>query len=676
MRRNVKKAAAFLLAFALIFSMAGSGRVIVSAQQSTEMAETLETAKTQETPSTQSSMPSTDESMENSQNTSEDSVESPSEPEGGTAGIDTEKDENGTDSKDPSNPTTPSTVPSEEEPSSEVSSSEEPSTEESSTEASSTEASSTEESSSEVSSTPETDGEEEMPVETETETETGTDEDSQPVSGNDVPEESASEGSVSGNSVSGNGIASNGIALLAIRGPIEVQVGSSIVLTGSNGWNHSWSWESNDGGAVGFDNTNERSVTVTGVAEGTVRITHKYNRSYFGGRQQSESYDVTVTAAGEATYNLYMYTLIPGVEEGSGENPDLVWNGMGVGSISGVSSPASLSVDRIVDNGYGSSGADIEYNEGQYPNITVDGVTYQYARTEEQESQEGYYTISWMRVIVANGANAGNNGHNETVASGTNTYHLDGVLILNEKNKYTVNFALKDAGETAFSIVEPEKYSRRVDEGFEADLLSRPDVADSTTYPSEKIVNGITYTFDGWYKDEACTERVDWETETITKNTTYYARYVPSAQTITVTKDVTGGLGDIQKDFTFSYSYMDASGSLQEGSFNLRDGGSEKISGIPVGAELTLIEENAGGYSVSATYGNVTIDAREDKSSNIKTLKITIDKNNEEITVINDKEVTPDTGILLDSTPHALALILITGCAAAFIIGRRKRHFS
>ena len=344
--------------------------------------------------------------------------------------------------------------------------------------------------------------------------------------------------------------------------------------------------------------------------------------------------------------------------------------------ISGVSSPASLPVDRIVDNGYGSSGADIEYNEGQYPNITVDGVTYQYARTEEQESQEGYYTISWMRVIVANGANAGNNGHNETVASGTNTYHLDGVLILNEKNKYTVNFALKDAGETAFSIVEPEKYSRRVDEGFEADLLSRPDVADSTTYPSEKIEKGITYTFDGWYKDEACTERVDWERETITKNTTYYARYVPSAQTITVTKDVTGGLGDVQKDFTFSYSYTDASGSQQEGSFSLSDGESNEISGIQVGTELTLIEENAGGYSVSATYGNVTIGAPEDKSSDKKTLKITIDKNNEEITVINDKEVTPDTGILLDSTPHALSLILITGCAAAFIIGRRKRHFS
>lgn len=671
MRRNVKKAAAFLLAFALIFSMAGSGRVIVSAQQSTEMAETLETSKTQETPSTQSSMPSTDESMENSQNTSEDSVESPSEPEGGTAGIDTEKDENGTDSKDPSNPTTPSTVPSEEEPSSEVSSSEEPSTEESSTEASSTE-----ESSSEVSSTPETDGEEEMPVETETETETGTDEDSQPVSGNDVPEESASDGSVSGNSVSGNGIASNGIALLAIRGPIEVQVGSSIVLTGSNGRNHSWSWESNDGGAVGFDNTNERSVTVTGVAEGTVRITHKYNRSYFGGWQQSESYDVTVTAAGEATYNLYMYTLIPGVEEGSSENPDDVWNGMGVGSISGVSSPASLPAKTIVDNGYGSSGADIEYNEGQYPSITVDGVTYRYAQTEEQENLKGYYTISWMRVIVDSGANTGHNNYNPTVSPETNTYHLDGVLILNEENRYTVNFALMDAGEETFSIVEPNKYSRRVEEGYRANQLSRPDVADSTTYPSEKIENGITYTFDGWYKDEACTERVDWERETITKNTTYYARYVPSAQTITVTKDVTGGLGDVQKDFTFSYSYTDASGSQQEGSFSLRDGESKKISDIQVGTELTLIEENAGGYSVSATYGNVTIDAREDKSSNIKTLKITIDKNNEEITVINDKEVTPDTGILLDSTPHALSLILITGCAAAFIIGRRKRHFS
>lgn len=674
MRRNVKKAAAFLLAFALIFSMAGSGRVIVSAQQSTETAETLETAKTQETPSVQNSMPSTDESMENSQNTSQDSVESPSEPEGGTADTDMEKDENGTDSKDPSNPMTPSTAPSEEEPSSEVSSSEEPSTEESSTEASSTE-----ESSSEVSSTPETDEEEETPVETETETETGTDEDSQTVSGNDVPEESASEGSVSGNSVSGNGI-----ALMSVKNSFSrsIKVGETITLGSNSKWIKDHEWSCNNNSIVKTsENSDSGTLSVTGLAEGTAIISHDYTLRIGG--SQRDVYTIRVTNGGDNdTYNLYIYTLIPGVAESSSADANDVWNGMSIGSISNVKDPEQEAGDKVIYLGDATirNLDNIDLKEDDFPLIQnpSDGEWYTYARADEEKNKEGYYTIQWLRIKVADGANEGHNkqfGDTAPVPSGTNTYHLDGILILNEKDRCIVNFALKDVGETDFTILDD--YSERVESGYLASQLKRPEMNEQDKYPQTKSVDGIQYVFDGWYRDQNCTQKVDWESETVIDNpTTYYARYIPSAQTITVTKDVTGGLGDVQKAFAFSYSYMDASEKLQSGTFELKDGESEKILNIPVGAELTLTEKNAGGYSVSATYGNKTIDASEGESSDEKTLKITIDKDYIEIKVINNKEVTPDTGILLDSTPHILSLILITGCAVAFIIGRRKKHFS
>ena len=53
MRRSVKKAAAFLLAFALVFSMAGSGRMVVSAQQAAETAAGSVEEKAQVLPSQQ-----------------------------------------------------------------------------------------------------------------------------------------------------------------------------------------------------------------------------------------------------------------------------------------------------------------------------------------------------------------------------------------------------------------------------------------------------------------------------------------------------------------------------------------------------------------------------------------------------------------------------------------------
>ncbi len=67
-------------------------------------------------------------------------------------------------------------------------------------------------------------------------------------------------------------------ALAAISGSDTVAVGSKITLTGSTGSNHNWTYVSDDGGEVSFDNTNSRTVTVTGVTEGTVKITHTYNK--------------------------------------------------------------------------------------------------------------------------------------------------------------------------------------------------------------------------------------------------------------------------------------------------------------------------------------------------------------------------------------------------------------
>ena len=220
------------------------------------------------------------------------------------------------------------------------------------------------------------------------------------------------------------------------------------------------------------------------------------------------------------SYNLYCYTLIPGLQENPGTNPDQVWNGMGVGKISGLNAPSKYNKGKVL-TGQGS----ITY-PSSYPSITVNGIAYRYAATGSENSyKEGYYTIEWFRTVVSGGANAGNNGVNPTVPYETNTFHLDGQITLNEKSNYTVSFRVKEPGNSDFTI--QSDYSRRVESGYAESALSKP--------PTDKrVVDGKEYIFDGWYKDKNCTVKADFNGQ-ITGNTDYYGKYILNEKVFTYT---------------------------------------------------------------------------------------------------------------------------------------------
>lgn len=218
-------------------------------------------------------------------------------------------------------------------------------------------------------------------------------------------------------------------------------------------------------------------------------------------------------------YNLYFYALIPGQNKDN-DAPgaaNKVWNGLGIGTIYANKSPQ--------EQGAGDVTTPVTYTKpASFPNLTFDGVTYKYAAPGTPEALlEGYYTLDLIRIRVADGANEGNNKVNRPeVASGTLTYHIDYMTVLNRCNKYTVQFLVKWPDETEF--VSLEKYANAVDEKYaEADIV-RPSTAD---VPETKTGNdGTVYDFDGWYKDEACTEKANFD-GTITSNTKYYGKYVP-----------------------------------------------------------------------------------------------------------------------------------------------------
>lgn len=261
---------------------------------------------------------------------------------------------------------------------------------------------------------------------------------------------------------------------------------------------------------------------------------------------------VAAFAAGES-YNVYFYTLVPNVNATANADPNTVWNGMGIGSVTGVKAPSAYGGNATVS--INNSGITVNYPSGSYPDITVDGRTYKYAEAgTEEASQKGYYTIQWVDVLkVADGANSGKNGYiKETVSSGTLTFHMDGQVTLNETDTYTVAFYVKDAGAENF-FVQPNS-SRRVEEGSEEAKENSnwaPHMAET------KTVDGVEYTFDGWYLDEACKQKAEFN-RTITQNTNYYGQYVPATHEISYTVEYYQDEIKVENDTTVKKATVDS----------------------------------------------------------------------------------------------------------------------
>ena len=320
-----------------------------------------------------------------------------------------------------------------------------------------------------------------------------------------------------------------GTSTLAITGEDKVAVGETIQLSGSSNGRlsckYSQTWTSDDGNVA----TVNSSGKVTGIKAGKVTITHTYcNAEWFeschhngngNSTIKSETFTLTVT---DPSYNLYLYALIPGKDADQTGQADSNWFGLGVVTVKGVPDPA------IQSEGYVPASYEIDYTnviKGPiYPDLTYGGVTYKYAASGTDNSyKEGYYTLEPMRLRVAKGANAGSNEHNLT-ASG-NTYHYDYTVVLNEKDIYTVNFKVQDPGYNTFAAVESA--AQRVSSGTNESALTQPEMEDS------KIVDGVIYQFNGWYTDEACTQKADFN-GAITANTNYYGKYVPVNLTYTI----------------------------------------------------------------------------------------------------------------------------------------------
>lgn len=485
-----------------------------------------------------------------------------------------------------------------------------------------------------------------------------------------------------------------------------------------------------------------KTVRIKVTQEGKVTVAHRYGDPKSKDPEgNGDELEITVVKSDNPTfpYNLYVYTQVLGYSGDYYGNKaeNKAWNGMAVGTISNVDAPSKYNKrTSIYDTAVIATklGTEIIVDSGQFPVIPIkqDGKykDYYYESLPKEIQKEiekdptkantvGTYTIEWYEVVAAGGANTGKNGEDgdwtgeenykptytkgiykspiSSVSDKKMTYHLDGLIVLHDTTHINVKFMVQDVGKDTFALVRDYGGAFTVPEGstsISLKAIARPDVigegqTEATCPKTKTTPDGTVYTFDGWYTNQDCTEgsKFDFDEDTIKEDTTFYAKYVPASANLTVSKTVTGKLGDTNKAFTFTITKADGTAAnitdtnieISEadrakvewkgnGQFTLKDGASITFKNLPSG-EYKIVEEDYTGEKYETSY---VVDSGT--STDGQEATVTIGTDAKQINFTNHRTLEPDLGVLLDTLPYIVILAVVAGGVALLMLRKRRKE--
>ncbi|WP_156071399.1 InlB B-repeat-containing protein [Faecalibacterium prausnitzii] len=487
-----------------------------------------------------------------------------------------------------------------------------------------------------------------------------------------------------------------------------------------------------------------KTVRIKVKKAGTVTISHRYgDPDATNPESNGDELVITVVESDNPTssYNLYVYTQVLGYSGDYYGNKaeNKAWNGMAVGTISNVVAPSTYKErTSIYDTADIDTklGTEIIVNSGQFPVIPIkqDGKykDYYYESLPKEIQKEiekdptkannvGTYTIEWYEVVAVGGANTGKNGEDgdwtgeenykptytkgiykspiTSVSDKKMTYHLDGLIVLHDTTHINVKFMVQDVGKDTFALVRDYGGAFTVPEGSTSISLSnidRPDVlragqTEADCPATKETADGTVYKFEGWYTDKNFTSesKFNFTEDTISADTTFYAKYVPASANLTVTKTVTGKLGDTNKAFTFTITKdgrpvnnitednIEVSDGAQwlndgNGKFTLKDGATITFKNLPSG-EYKVVEDDyeddykGEKYETSYVVGSGT-------PENGREVSVTIGTDAKQIDFTNHRTLEPDLGVLLDTLPYIVILAVVAGGVALLMLRKHRKE--
>ena len=539
----------------------------------------------------------------------------------------------------------------------------------------------------------------------------------------------------------------DGIATISsIQGDTKVPVGATITLHSNNGkssYYHKWIVTKGTAefvGSVEGGGDKYKTVKLKLTTAGHVQIKHRYGEAESKLTNADTLDDIeVVNTTTTSPYDLYVYTQVLGYSGDYYGNKaeNKAWNGMAVGTISNVVAPStykertSIYDTADIDTKLGTG---IIVNSGQFPVIPIkqDGKykDYYYESLPKEIQKEiekdptkannvGTYTIEWYEVVAVGGANTGKNGEDgdwtgeenykptytkgiykspiTSVSDKKMTYHLDGLIVLHDTTHINVKFMVQDVGKDTFALVRDYGGAFTVPEGSTSISLSnidRPDVlragqTEADCPATKETADGTVYKFEGWYTDKNFTSesKFNFTEDTISADTTFYAKYVPASANLTVSKTVTGKLGDTNKAFTFTITKADGTAAnitdtnieISEadrakvewkgnGQFTLKDGASIIFKNLPSG-QYKVVEDNYSGekYETSYVVDSGTPENRREAS-------VTIGTDAKTIAFTNNCTLQPDLGVLLDTLPYIVILAVVAGGVALLMLRKHRKE--
>lgn len=280
--------------------------------------------------------------------------------------------------------------------------------------------------------------------------------------------------------------------------------------------------------------------------------------------------------------------------------------------------------------------------------------------------------------------------------------HLDCNIIIRCEKAFTARFYVKDPGAKTYRPVSSKTYLN----GMAVNMFE-----DTNMVPSYKTVDGVMYAFDGWYKETSAFDKngedtdstnkvldTEWqkegerdttgylpsETELTNRVVAFYAHYTPVSANLTVTKTVTGKLGDTNKAFTFQILDADdnpvaltndnCNGVLladgTDGKFTLKHGDTVTIKNLVPGTyKVKEIGDDLTGYETSWKVG--TDDTVHEKSTEAP---VTMSGTNMTLAFTNHATLKPDTGVLLDTLPYIVILAVVAGGVALLMLRKHRKE--
>ena len=280
-----------------------------------------------------------------------------------------------------------------------------------------------------------------------------------------------------------------------------------------------YAWSSSNEDILTVDN----SGNVTGVRQGTATVTVSF-RSAADGSVVSASKDVTVTATEEATDRALVYYLVdPTKDANSNDSGNWGANSLGTARVN-TTGATWTGGKNCFDN--------VDQRVVSWPNGTNvvprdsdawNEIFNNYRTTIQAQLPGVTFTKDDVEEIALVPAKIPkNNGTNPDM-------HLDCNVSIKCKNVSLVKYYLRDAGSTQFVQKGAKNYI--------SGNTTEPSDVMNEQFPETKTVDGVTYTFSGWYLDQSFTQPATFP-YAVNSSTNFYAKYVGGFQ---VTYNLAGG---------------------------------------------------------------------------------------------------------------------------------------